>query len=329
MPTRILRAAGLAALAASCLIALPATAGASKPADLRVVDSTGETLAEHTQYTGKARIRARKRADCFGDGTGGSGNRVKVPRATALGIAHDGGKWDRDIKPVLVTDAFDFGLGVCGFGNAVAPQTGYWYLKINGVGSQVGGDQARLKAGDRVLWYLIEDFNDPIPAELRVKAPARTTSSEFGVRVWSYGDDGSRVPAEGATVAGASGPTDANGRTTVAAGAAGSDGGGAEVEVRATMPGAIPSNVATTCVAPKLSACGSRPPTVIRGSAKGEVVRGTRGNDDIDPGRGRDVVRAGRGDDTIDVRRGGRDIVRCGGGDDRVRADRRDRLRGC
>jgi hypothetical protein len=29
------------------------------------------------------------------------------------------------------------------------------------------------------------------------------------------------------------------------------------------------------------------------------------------------------------VRRGGRDIVRCGAGDDRVRADGRDKLRGC
>jgi hypothetical protein len=329
MPTRILRAAGTAALAVACSIALPATAGASKPADLRVVDSSGETLAEHSQYTGKTRIRARKRADCFGDGTGGSGDRVKVPRATALGIAHDAGKWDRDIKPTLITDAFDFGLGVCGFGRAVAPQTGYWYLKINGVGSRVGGDQARLKSGDRVVWYLIEDFNDPIPAELMVRAPARTTSSEFTVRVWSYTDDGSRVAAEGATVTGAGAPTDADGRTTVAARVTNSGGAAAEVRVRATMPGAIPSNLATTCVAEKLSACGSRPPTVIRGSAARDIVRGTRGNDDIAPGRGRDVVRAGRGDDFVDVRRGGRDIVRCGAGDDRVRADGRDKLRGC
>ena len=328
MPTRILRAAGLAATAVACLIALPATAGATKPADLRVVDSSGETLAEHTQYTGKTKIRARGRADCFGDGTGGSGSKVTVPRATALGVTHDAGKVDRDIKPTLVTDAFDFGLGVCGFGNAVAPQTGYWYLKINRVGSQVGGDQARLKAGDKVLWYLIEDFNDPVPAELRLKAPARTTGS-YTVRVWSYADDGSRVPAQGATVEGAADPTDADGRTTVTPGVTNSDGAGALVETRATMPGAIPSNVETTCVADDLSVCQAKPPTTIAGSKRGEVIRGTRGNDTIDPGRGKDKVRAGRGDDVIDVRGGGKDIVRCGGGNDTVRSDKRDKLRGC
>jgi hypothetical protein len=329
MPTRILRAARLAAIAAACLVALPATAAASKPADLRIVDSSGETLAEHTQYTGKTTIRARAAADCFGDGTGGSGERVTVPGATALGAARDASRWDRDIRPVLITDAFDFGLGVCGFADAVAPQTGYWYLKVNRVGALVGGDQARIRRGDRVLWYLIEDFNEPLPTELSIKAPARTAAEQFSVRVWEYADDGSRAPAAGAAVTGASALTGPDGRTVVEAAFGDPRGPGAKLELRATRAGSIPSEVGHTCLAPRPRACGSKPPTTIRGTGGSETVRGTGCDDDIDPGRGRDLVRAGAGDDTIDVRGGGRDSVRCGGGEDRVRADRRDTLKGC
>jgi hypothetical protein len=327
MPTRVLRSAGLAATVVACFIALQSPAAASKPADLRIVDSSGETLAEHTQYTGRAMIRARAAADCFGDGTGGSGDRAKVAGATALGAAHDASRWDRDIKPVLVTDAFEFGLGVCGFGDAVAPQTGYWYLKVDHVGSLVGGDQATVRRGDQVLWYLIEDFNDPVPAELGIRAPVRTSAREFSVRVWEYADDGTRTPAVGAAVTGAAEPTGPDGRTLVEIG--NSEGPGAEFELRATRPGSIPSGVGRTCFAPGPGACASAPPTTIRGTARAETVRGTPGEDNIDPGRGKDVVRAGAGDDAIDVRGDGRDLVRCGGGDDRVRSDRRDTLKGC
>jgi Ca2+-binding RTX toxin-like protein len=327
MPTHILRAAGAAALVVLCCATAPAVAGASKPGDLRIVDSDGATLAEHTQYTGKVRIKARAKADCFGEGTGGSGKRVKVPGATALGLAADGSRWDRDIRPLLVTDAFDFGLGVCGFGKAVAPSTGFWYLKVNHAGSQVGGDQARLKRGDDVLWYLIEDFNRPTPSELVLKAPNRVAGEKVAVRVWEYGDDGGRKPAVGATVNGGDAPTGADGRTTVTVDppARGTE----TLELQASGLGAIPSNVTETCLAAKLGRCSKHHPTVIRGSNKREVIRGTRGDDDIAAGRGRDVVRAGAGDDVIDVRGGGRDVVHCGPGNDRVKADKRDRLRGC
>ena len=46
-------------------------------------------------------------------------------------------------------------------------------------------------------------------------------------------------------------------------------------------------------------------------------------------GRGNDIVTGGSGNDAISVRDGRRDRVNCGRGRDRVRADRRDRLRGC
>lgn len=330
MPTRLLRSAGLAIASIAVLCALPALAGASKPADLRVIDPAGTTLAEHTQYTGKVRIKTRPGADCFGEGTGGSGDRVTVPRATALGIAEDASAWDRDLRPLQVTDSFDFGLGLCGFGRTISPETGFWYLKVNHVGAQVGGDQAKLKKGDEVLWYLIEDFNQPMPNELRLKAPARSDGGEFTVRVWEYADDGSRTPAEGAAVSGAEHPTGPDGRTTVdPLSIPGPLPDPTSRTLQATRAGTIPSQTIEHCVGSDVSRCANQPPSTIRGSAKGEVIRGTRGDDEIAAGKGKDVVRGGRGDDRIDVRGGGRDVVRCGGGDDRVKAGKRDKLKGC
>lgn len=331
MPTRILRSSGLALLcAAAALTLIPTAATAaklSKPANLRVVDSTGETLAEHVQYTAETKVKARPEADCFDEGTGGSGETTTVPGATALGAVVDATAWDRDVKPVLVTDAFDFGLGVCGFGDAVAPSTGFWYLKVNHVASQVGGDQALLKKNDDVLWYLIEDFNDPVPAELVLDAPARSSGTS-DVRVWEYADDGTRTPAAGAAVTGAEQPTDAEGRTTVSFGAVPANSTDSET-LQASRDGAIPSNAVEVCLSSGASKCQSRPPATIRGTAHSDVIRGTDGNDDIEAGKGADTIRSGSGDDRIDVKGGGTDTVRCGSGDDAVKADPRDVLKAC
>ncbi len=49
----------------------------------------GKTLAEFRQYTGTVDIRTDRGANCFGQGTGGSGERVKVTGPTALGAVRD------------------------------------------------------------------------------------------------------------------------------------------------------------------------------------------------------------------------------------------------
>ena len=46
-------------------------------------------------------------------------------------------------------------------------------------------------------------------------------------------------------------------------------------------------------------------------------------------GRGRDTISGGSGNDVINARDGEVDTVSCGPGRDTVRADRRDRVRGC
>ena len=124
----------IAAVSALTLIASSTPAGAAKTTSvhLRVVTSAGRTLAEEAERTGTTEIKTRKHADCFGKGTGGSGDRVKVHRATALGVLADVAEKVDALNPLLITDAFvddGFGLGVCAVGGVNPPATGYWYAE--------------------------------------------------------------------------------------------------------------------------------------------------------------------------------------------------------
>jgi Ca2+-binding RTX toxin-like protein len=65
------------------------------------------------------------------------------------------------------------------------------------------------------------------------------------------------------------------------------------------------------------------------GGAGNDRVAAAGGSDLVRGGRGGDLILAGPGGDIINSRDSHRDRVRCGAGRDRVRADRRDRLRGC
>jgi len=67
----------------------------------------------------------------------------------------------------------------------------------------------------------------------------------------------------------------------------------------------------------------------ISGGPGKDKLNGGAGNDKINGGRGRDSVSGKSGRDTIKVVDGKRDRVNCGKGNDIVRADKKDRLRGC
>lgn len=308
LPDLRLRAVVPAVLGA-CLLALSFASAAAAvksktvPGELRVVDSNGKTLAEQTQYTGSVKIETDPKASCFGPGTGGSGDVAQVPGATALGLLADAGTTDRDVTPLSVTDSFDFGLGLCGIGKAVAPETGFWYLKQNHVASQTGGDQTELSKGDEILWYLIEDFNAPVPDELVLSASTRVKDgADIPVKVVSYADDGTRSPAEGVDVAGADGPTDAAGKTTVAA-------DGDLVELSATRAGSIPSNKMTVC-----TLAAAKCP-----AGYAQTIGGGDGDDKITVDQLASTVLAGDGDDRIKATQGSSgEIVKCGTGDDEL-----------
>lgn len=74
---------------------------------------------------------------------------------------------------------------------------------------------------------------------------------------------------------------------------------------------------------------GGRSSDGLYGGTGNDRVAGGGGRDRLLGGPGRALLSGGRGRDSIDARDSTRDGVRCGPGRDSVRADRRDRLRGC
>ena len=209
------RAAAACALALVLSLALAAAAVAKgTEASLRVVGKGGRTLTEQTLKTGTIAVKTSPKATCFGAGTGGSGKSVPVRGATALGLLAQASKTTAALQPLLVTDAFDFGLGICGVGGSTVHGQASWYLKVNHKASQVGGDATKLHPGDEVLWDLAPSY--PYPEELVLSAPQQATAGvPFAVHVYAYNEQGQRKPMKGATVTGATGPTDASGKVMV------------------------------------------------------------------------------------------------------------------
>ena len=315
MPIHLSRPLRGALLVVAALFMFTAGASASTPVDLRVIAPTGATLADHTQHTGTTRIKTDRNADCFGQGNEGSGKRVKVRRATPLGAVSHGTAVERQLRPLSVTDAFDFGLGVCGIGgfDFEVTDTSFWYFKVNHANPQIGSDQVRLESGDEVLWYLTPTF-ESLPAELDLEAPVSAkTDQSFKVRVFQYADDGTRSPAQGVTVTGAEEPTDASGQTTVTLSETG------EVDASRAADGAIPDS-ARVCVAASKADCPKAEGGLIGGTPKHDNVHGTRGIDRLST-RG--------GADSVEAADGLADTVNCGGGKDTAEADPEDRVRGC
>jgi hypothetical protein len=241
------RLAAVCALAMSIAFAFAAAAAAKGlRADLRVVGSGGKVLAEKTVASANVSVKTSPKATCFGPGTGGSGDPVKLQGDTAMGLLASGAKTIPALRPLSISDHFDFGLALCGIGSSVARGSSSWYLKINHKSLQVGGEVAKIKAGDEVLWALEKteapDFK--YPDELVLSAPeSGTAGKSFTVRVWAYDEKGRKAPQAGAKVSGAAQPTGADGRTTVMLGKP------AKLIARAT--GEIPSAREAVCIGGK------------------------------------------------------------------------------
>jgi hypothetical protein len=293
------------ACAAVVLLAFPAVAAAKRKtvgADLRVVGPSGQTLAQQVQYIGGVKVATDPDARCFGPDTGGSGASVKLAGATALGLAEEASATARGLRPLSVTDAFDFGLGVCGIGGFEAQGTASWYLKHNHAGAQIGGDQLQVRKGDDVLWYLAPSF--PYPPELGLTGPGRAApGGDVTVEVSQYADDGTQTPAEGATVSGGTDPvrTDAQGRASVAVGSG-------NATLRATRGADIPSNEVTVCVSDTGRDCS--PQQEIAATGKPDKIKGTELADRIKARARNDLVKArGGGPDRINCGSGKRDVA--------------------
>lgn len=211
IPSRLVAACALAFVIVLSTAAFAVAKGVS--ADLRVVGKGGTVLADETLSTSTTALPTSPKATCFGKGTGGSGKAVTIKGATALGLLGQAAKSTSSLRPLSITDAFDFGLGICGIGGSEATTKLSWYLKVNHENPELGGEAVKLHAGDEVLWALAAF---PYPDELALTAPDSVMAGEaFKVRVFSYDDKGKRKPAAGVTVTGAEGPTGADGRATV------------------------------------------------------------------------------------------------------------------
>jgi hemolysin type calcium-binding protein len=310
----ITRPGAVAFVCALACALIPATASArSVGAQLRVEATDGTILADVTQYTSPAKVRTDPNAKCFQGGVGGSGKVVSIPNPTALGLVADALPNVKALRPLSLTDEFSFGLGVCGIGGLEAKGQGFWYLKRNHVGSQVGGDQLKVHGGDRILWYLAPGF--PPGDELALKLPARAKpGTPVTATVLAYADGGKRAPVKGAKLPFAHGPTDAGGHATLEFPKAGTQ------DVQARLAGDIPSNAITVCVNDDLSKCPAHEGRRIFGSPRKDRIATTAGSDHI---------AAGGGNDTVRLRRGGADGVNCGPGTDVViqrRGDSDDRI---
>ena len=209
------RLAAVCALALSLTLALAAAAVAKGPlAELRVVGTGGKVLVERPTPMAGVAVKTSPKATCFGPGSGGSGENAQIKAGTALGLLANGAKMNAALRPLLISDSFDFGLALCGVGSSVAKGKASWYLKVNHEALEVSGDAAKIKPGDEVLWTLAPSF--PYPDELVLTAPnTATAGTAFTVRVWAYDEKGRRTPQAGAKVTGAAAPTGADGRTEV------------------------------------------------------------------------------------------------------------------
>jgi hypothetical protein len=313
MPRTMLKTIGAACLLAATLAISAVPAGAATTtADVRVVTRSGATLADQSQITGDVTIRTDPGATCLGP-PGGSGNNVSVPGPSALGIVKDAADTNGSLRPLSVTDQFSFGLGLCGIGGFTFSQgdSAFWYLKVNHVGAQVGGDVYILNPGDDVLWYLSPGF--PPPNELELVAPKVAQAGvPLEVQVFSYTDTGQRSPVAGAFVTGALQPTGPDGKTRVTLADSSS--------LQALRGSDIPSNREIVCVITKPRTCGSTP--------RKKIV-GTRGSDRIRGSKVPDLIRARPGADFVNARGGFGDEVNCGRGRDRAKVGLNDVVRRC
>jgi len=239
-------AAACALLLALSLSIVPGALAKGFSANLRVVGAGGRVLAEKSVATATTSVKTSATATCFGEGTGGSGKSVSIKAGTGLGLLAAASKTTATLRPLSISDHFDFGLALCGVGHSIARGSSSWYLKINHKALQDGGDAATIRPGDEVLWALATTSAPSFeyPEELVLVAPHTAKAGVgFGVRAFSYDGKGRRKPAAGVKVSGASAPTGSDGRTTVTLNRPGL--------LRATESGEIPAARVAVCVGGK------------------------------------------------------------------------------
>jgi hypothetical protein len=195
--------AGVLALAsalAPIATASPATAGTPATVSVRAESLTNELVATTLTTTRKAVVKdGDAQHGCSGTSAAGA-----LQRAT-------GGRWS-------ATWFSGLGYAVSAIDGVTPAGTDYWTLWVNGTASQTGLCDTQLQRGDDVLLFVCHDAAAPDYAcknrPLALVAPKHVRAGRrAAVRVVTLKDDGSALPAAGATVRGAGAPvtTDAAG----------------------------------------------------------------------------------------------------------------------
>lgn len=174
------------ALVATSLVAATAHAAGPATVDVRVVGPRGP-LAEAVVTTTARKLVKDGTNACSGTSAAG-----------ALELA-TGGRW--------TANWFDgLGYAVDAIEGVRPALPDYWTLWINGRASTTGLCDTELQDGDDVLQFVCSDAQPPTFAcgnrPLGVLAPRRARGSTVTVRVVEYNDDGTTVPAAGATITG-------------------------------------------------------------------------------------------------------------------------------
>jgi hypothetical protein len=230
----------IVAVLAAIALAPVSVAGASTdlkaPVEVRVITWKGVILVDRSVVAQTTAVPTSSKALCFG-GTPTDGSKV-LKGTTALGALQRATVGVQGLRPLLLTNAFDFGLGVCAVGSFAPQGEEWWALKVNGTLATTGGDSTFLKAGDRVLWYLDRSYSAPMPDELRLIVPTSARKGALvNARVLALDGEGRSRPASGARVyvgPDLAGTTDASGRIAVRI--------PATTRLVARLAGSIPSN---------------------------------------------------------------------------------------
>ncbi len=250
---------------------------------------------------------------------GGTGDSYTIDGPSALGLLFQAADFTRALRPVQVSDEFDFGKFVCGVGGYEGSDMAFWNYKVDHVLADVGADQFPINRSHReVLWYFVNlatGSNAGKELELALSDNVVQAGTPVDVTVREYDENGQAMPAAGVRLDGAGDVmTGADGTAEVVFDDAG------RPFIRGVRAGDVQTDLLHLCVwEDSASECSRWLTGWTVGTGGADRMRGTDNPERL-AGRG--------GDDTINSRGdGASDSVRCGRGDDVARADKLDRVR--
>jgi hypothetical protein len=300
-----------AALAACAFAALAAPSAADAFTTQLRVEADGKDLGHGSHYVHDS-VTYETSTEC-----GGTGDSYTIDGPSALGLLIQAAGLNQALRPVQISDEFDFGQFVCGVGGYEGTDTAYWLYKVDHVAPEVGGEQFPIdRSHGTVLWYFVNGTsNSGNELELIVSDKIVRAGEPVDVTVREYDATGKASPAKGVRLKGADGVrTKKDGTAEVVFNR------GRFHSIRGVRGPDIPTATEELCVWEKsASECDLWRPVSVFGTNRDDRLSGTDDPDSILARDGDDRITS-RGDHQADT-------VGCGAGEDVVRADQRDRVK--